>query len=461
MLKENDKMKLDMTVGSPTKNIFRFAVPVMLSNIFQQMYNTAAAIIAGRLIGKDALAAIGIADPVVSIAIFLMFGICVGVSVLLAQLYGADDYEGFKVQTSTALIAGCIFTILLSFLCMFISKPILVMAKTPEIVLNDADRYIKIVFCGLIFSFLYNFFSSALRAIGDSKTPFIFLLVSCCLNICMSVFFVKVFDWGVSSMAVSTVIAQATSALSCIIYVYKKIPILSLKRNEFIFKMDVLIKTVQYSCASAIQQTFLYIGRFLVQSSVNPLGAGVIAAYNSATRVEAFALAPFDSVATSLSTFVAQNMGAGLYDRIKQGYSKSQILCTAGSFVVSIILFVFSPKAMSIFVSDEGAAFIDSGSQYLKTIAIFYFLVSLTALIQGLFRGIGLLAVTMIATGFQFSIRVMFAHTLVPILGIRGVGYAAAIGWLCMVLFQVFHVRKLFKQISRYELTQQHSRSVS
>ena len=447
------RMNLDMTVGNPTKTIITFAVPVMLSNIFQQTYNIAAAVIAGRLIGKDALAAIGIADPIMSIAIFFMFGICVGVSVLLAQLYGAQDYEGFKIQTSTALIAGSGFTIVLSILCIFISRPILVISKTPDIILNDADSYLKIIFSGLIFSFLYNFYSSALRAIGDAKTPLIFLLISSVLNICLNLLFIKGFNMGVSSMAVSTIIAQAVSSISCIIYVYMKIPILSLKRNEFILKIDVLIKTIKYSWASALQQTFVYIGRFLVQGTVNPLGPSVIAAYNTATRVEAFVFASFESVATSVSTFSAQNMGAGLNNRIKLGYNKSIIINIICSFVISSVLYIFSPKIMSIFVSTDGATIIEAGSQYLKTIAMFYILSGMTSLLQGLFRGVGLLSVTMIATGLQFSIRVIFSYMLVPVAGISGIGYAAGIGWLLMGVFQAFYAMKYFKQISQCELS--------
>lgn len=441
-------MKVDMTVGNPTKTIVTFAVPVLLSNIFQQMYNTAAAVIAGRLISKDALAAISVADPIMSIAIFFIFGICVGVSVLLAQLYGAEDYEGFRVQTSTALIAGSVFTVLLSILCIFISKPILVISNTPDILLNDADRYIKIIFSGLIFSFLYNFFSSALRAIGDSRTPFVFLLGSSVLNICLSILFVRVFHMDVSSMAVATVISQAVSSIACIIYVYIKIPILSLKINEFVFKMDVLIKTVKYSWVSAIQQTFLYIGRFLVQGTVNPLGPSVIAAYNTATRVEAFVIAAFDSVATSVSTFSAQNIGAGLHNRIRTGFKKSVVIDIIVCVVISIALFIFSPKIMSIFVSTEGAAvIIEVGSQYLKTMAMFYILASMTSIFQGLFRGLGQLSVTMMATGLQIIIRVAFSHMLVPVAGVKGIGYAIALGWLAMVLFQSYHAGKYFKQI--------------
>lgn len=453
-------MKQDMTAGNPANTIIRFALPVMLTSIFQQMYNTAAAVIAGRLIGKDALAAIGIADPLMSIAIFLIFGICVGVSVLLAQLYGAKDYEGFKTQTSTALIAGCAFTILLSILCIFISRPVLIAFNTPGIILNDTDRYIKIIFGGLIFSFLYNFYSSALRAIGDSKTPLFFLFISSVLNIALNILFIKVFNMGVGSMAVATVIAQAVSSISCIIYVYMKIPILSLKRNDFIFRIDVLAKTIQYSWASALQQTFLYIGRFLVQGIVNPLGPDVIAAYNTASRVEAIVFAAIDSLAISVSTFSGQNMGAGLYGRIKQGVHKSILINIIFCLALSCVLFIFSPKVMSIFVSTDGTTVIEAGSRYLNTMVWFYIIGSITTIFQGLFRGVGKLSISMIATFLQILVRVFFSYMLVPSAGVSGIGYATGIGWLVMLAFQVFHARKLFRQLSRYEHTKEFNRAV-
>ncbi|WP_312642550.1 MATE family efflux transporter [Hydrogenoanaerobacterium sp.] len=440
--------KYSMVSGNPAKAIITFATPMILGNIFQQLYNTADAVIVGQFIGEDALASVGVANPIMSIVIFFIFGICVGMSVLMAQLYGAADYKGFKEEASTSLIAGLVFTVALSVLCWFLSKPILVLTKTPPEILGDADRYLKIIFVGLIFSFLYNYYSAALRAMGDSKTPFLFLLLSSVLNVVLDIFFIQSLHTGVEGAAIATVISQAVSSILCILYVYRKIPLLALKRREFIFQKSILVKTINYSWISAVQQTFLYVGRLLVQGAVNPFGTSVIAAYNAATRVEGFVLAPFDSMSASISTYCAQNMGAGLKHRIKSGYKIGTVINIIYSLVACAVLFLFAPQIMQLFVNaNEASSVIKVGSEYLQMMAFFYILAGMTYIMQGFFRGVGRLKITMVTTGSQILIRVILSYLLVPKLGVSGVCYATLIGWIFMVLFEGTCAKQYFKQM--------------
>lgn len=246
-------MKCNMTQGSSSKILITFAVPMVLGNIFQQLYNTTDAIIVGRFIGKNALAAVGIANPIMSIAIFFIFGICMGTSILMAQLFGSGDNKTLKKEVSTALIIGIIFTILLSIICIILSRWILTITGTPKEILNDADIFLKIIFGGMIFSFLYNYYSSALRAIGDSRTPLIFLIVSCLLNAVLCVIFIIKFRLGVAGSAIATVVAQGVSSVLCILYVYFKIPLIRLKRNELVIDKSLLKMTIQYSWVTALQ----------------------------------------------------------------------------------------------------------------------------------------------------------------------------------------------------------------
>lgn len=439
-------MKGDMTKGSPSKILITFAIPMVFGNILQQLYNITDAIIVGRFIGKNALASVGVANPIMSIAIFFIFGICIGTSVLMSELFGARNYKALKREVSTALIAGIIFTTVTSLVCIFLARWVLIITGTPKEILNDADIFLKIIFGGLIFSFLYNFYSSALRAIGDSRTPLIFLSISCVLNGILCFIFVKVFKFGVAGSAIATVIAQGVSSALCIAYVYIKIPLIRLKSNEFVIDKPLLRRTMQYSWVSALQQTCLYVGRLLVQGVVNPFGTNAIAAYNSVTRVDSFVLSPGDSFAASVATYSAQNKGGGKWDRIIEGYKKSNIIITIYSVATALIVFCGAERIMNLFVSSSEKEVILIGVKYLKLMSTFYVLSGFCNIFQGLFRGVGKLRITLIATIMQIFVRVSLSYVLVPYLGISSVCYAVAAGWVLMIMFEGLAYKKYFKE---------------
>lgn len=446
-------LKADMLTDNPAKAIITFAVPVVLGNIFQQLYNTVDAIIVGRFLGKNALAAVGVANPIMSIIIFFIFGICVGMSMLMAQLYGSQNYKGFKEEASTSLIAGTVFTIFISIICFYTSDKMLFVTNTPTEILYEADKYLKIIFAGLFFSFLYNYYSSSLRALGDSKTPFIFLLISSVANIILDIVFIAVFNTGVAGAAAATVLSQALSSILCIIYTYKHIPLLSLKKSEFVFKKDILLKTLNYSWASAVQQTFIYIGRLLVQGLINPIGTTVIAAYNSATRIESFVFSPYDAISTSVATYSAQNIGAEQYKRIKNGLKISMFINITFGIIMCVFLILFSSSIMSIFMEPSISAgemgdFIDVGSVYLKNMAVFYLLSACSYSMQGLFRGVGKIKTAMTATVLQIIIRVALSYKFVPMFGVSGICYSVGIGWLVMNIYDGINMYFYLKKIN-------------
>lgn len=436
----------DMTKGSSSKILITFALPMVLGNIFQQLYNTTDAIIVGRFIGKNALAAVGVASPIMSIAIFFIFGICMGASILMSGLFGAGRYSELKKEVSTSLIAGIVFTLGMSIVCILLSKWTLKLIGTPVDILHDADKFLKIIFGGLIFSFLYNFYSSALRAIGDSKTPLIFLVISCVLNGVLCVVFIAVFKFGVAGSAIATVIAQGISSLLCILYVYIKIPLIRLKWGELVIDKPLLKRTIQYSWISGLQQTFLYIGRLLVQGVVNPFGTNAIAAYNSATRVDAFVLSPGDGFSASISTYSAQNKGAGRQDRISEGYKNGNVIITIYSAATALIVFLGAEIIMKLFVSSSEKEVVLIGVQYLRAMSIFYVLSGFCNIFQGLFRGVGRLRITLIATIMQISVRVILSYILAPHLGIRSVCYAVGAGWALMIIYEGLAYKKYFSK---------------
>jgi putative MATE family efflux protein len=445
-------MKGNMTQGNSSKMLITFAIPMVLGNIFQQLYNTTDAIIVGRFIGKNALASVGVANPIMSIGIFFIFGICIGTSVLMSELFGGGKYETLKKEVSTALIVGIIFTIIMSLVCIGLSKWVLVITGTPKEILNDADLYLKIIFGGLIFSFLYNFYSSALRSIGDSKTPLIFLVFSCVINGILCVIFVEGFKLGVAGSAIATVIAQAVSSVLCIVYVYIKIPLIKLKANEFIIDKPLLRLTIKYSWVSALQQTCLYIGRLLVQGVVNPFGTSAIAAYNSVTRVDSFVLSPGDAFAASVATYSAQNKGAGKWNRIMEGYKKGNIIITIYSVATALIVFLGAEKIMRLFVSGAEKDVIFIGVNYLRLMSIFYVLSGFCNIFQGLFRGIGKLQITLVATVMQISLRVGVSYIFAPYVGVLSVCYAVAAGWILMIIFEGWVFKKYSREIKLLNL---------
>lgn len=284
-----------------------------------------------------------------AIALALMMGICIGISVLLAQLYGQGDPIRLRHYASTALIAGTVFTTLLSIVCFFITKPILVLWGVPSAVIPDANRYLQIILAGLVFSYLYNFLFSALRAVGNSKAPFLFLIVASVLHIFLDLYFVWNLKAGVAGVAVSTVLSQAIAAWLCGIYIYKNVPLLALKRQEFVFFRPALAPIFRYSWAAAMQQTFVYLGRFLTQGFMNPFGAEAIAGYNAATRIEGFVLTPCEGIGVSASTYVAQNMGARQPDRVKNGFKISIGINIAYALAAGCALLFFAPALVRVF----------------------------------------------------------------------------------------------------------------
>jgi putative MATE family efflux protein len=364
----------------------------------------------------------------------------------MAQIFGAGRYEKLKREVSTALIAGIIFTITISIVCIFLTRWILVIIDTPVEILDDAQIFLQIIFGGLIFTFLYNFYSSSLRAIGDSKTPLVFLIISCILNAILCIVLITVFKLGVEGSAIATVTAQAVSSLLCIIYVYRKIPLLSLKRNEFIMDNSLLKLSIQYSWVTALQQTCIYIGKLLVQGAVNPFGTNAIAAFNSVTRIDSFVFAFGESYSASVATYSAQNKGAGKMSRITEGFRISIFTMVAYSITLGFIVFIGAESIMKLFVTGEEIEVIKIGIEYLKIISVFYILSNTNNVFQGLFRGIGKLRIPFWATFIQIAIRVILSYILSPYFGMKSISFAIGMGWSIMLIFELACYKKYFKQ---------------
>lgn len=436
-------MARDMTQGNITKHMLHYAVPLVFGNLFQQLYQTVDSIIVGKVNGKEALAAIGSAGPIMNILIFLIVGLSMGASILMAEYFGAKDFKSLKEEMATSIVSGVLLTVVLSVLAYMSSGWFIRLTNTPAEIAPMATQYLKIISLGLIFTFFYNILSAGLRAIGDSKAPLYVLFFTTILHIYLAVIFVGKYGMGVHGAAYATVISQGVSALILLIYINVKVPYLRLSLSELRINRTFLKKTIDFSSISAIQQTMLYVGRLLVQSGINGLGVDAIAAFNAVSIIDSYVLAPGESLASSITTFTAQNKGGKQYKRIPQGLKTMLIIAEIYTISVTLLVYFNSRALLGIFLSPVELTAIHMGMLYILPMSCFYFLTGLTNTFQGYFRGIGNLRVTLIATIVQIPIRVVLTYSLIGRFGIQAVVIGTVIGWMCMMVYELMAYRKV------------------
>ncbi len=438
-------MTRDMTTGSIPRHMLAYAVPLLFGNLFQQLYNTVDSLVVGRMDGKQALAAVGAAGPVMNILIFLIVGISMGASILMAEYFGAGDGKQLRAELATSVTAGLGFTLAISAAAVAGAEIFLRLTRIPPEILPQATAYLRIVATGLVFSFLYNILSAALRAVGDSRAPLGVLVLSSLLNILLDLLFVGGLGMGVRGAAYATVLSQAFSAGASLLYIRLASPPLRLGWADLRVSGPLLNRTIRFSSVSAAQQTVLYVGRILVQSAINPIGVDAVAAFNAGSIIDSYVLAPGDSLAASLTTFTAQNRGAGKHDRIPTGLKVSVAIGMSFCAVVAGLVFLFDQPLMRLFLRPEETAATQMGLGYLHLMALFYICTGVCNSFQGLFRGLGKLQVTLSATLVQIPIRVAITWLLVPPLGVTGAAAGVACGWLCMIAYELYAYRKHWK----------------
>lgn len=427
----------DMTKGNIPRHLISFSIPLILGNVLQLTYNAVDSIIVGRFSGTNALAAVGTADPVMNIVILGISGICIGASVLMSEFFGAGKYEELKKEISTTLIFGCFFSLLIVILGLIFSKGLLSLLSVPNEILESATLYLRIIFVAMPFTYLYNAVSAAMRSVGDSKTPIRFLAISSILNGCLDFIFIGGFNMGVLGAGLATAIAEACSAIFCIIYIYKKVPLLRLTKSDLKLDMKLLKQTLAQGSVTALQQSCQPIGKLLIQGTINPLGIATIAAFNAVNKVDAFGLVPEQSISHAMMTFVAQNRGANSKNRVKSGFKIGLFLEFCYWIFICIVILALKEPIMKLFVSSENTNMINIGVSYLTLMAFFYLLSGLTNGFQGFFRGMGNMKITLVSTLIQISFRVIFVFILVPRIGMPGVAYATLIGWALMLAYNI------------------------
>jgi putative MATE family efflux protein len=377
----------DMTQGNIMKHLILFMLPMLLGNVFQQLYNTADSIIVGQYVGSRALAAVGVGFPIIFLLISLFNGIAMGGSVMVSQYFGAKDFEQLKKTIRTSLTLTVLFGVLIGAVGMVASKPILRLLNTPSDVIDMANAYMVIIFLGVPGSLLYNIISGLLRGLGDAKWPLVFLVVASLLNIVLDLLFVIAFGWGIAGAAWATIFSQAVSAVLAFIRLQKGEHYVRLTRSDIKVDKDIFKHMVRLGLPSGLQDMAFSLGMMVIQTFVNSFGYSVMAAGNAVMRVDGFAVMPMFSISAAATTFIGQNVGAGNSDRVKRGALTSIGLIVGIGGLLAILVVSFGSALMSLFTDDPQV--LETGAIILRILGPFIWVMGLNILMGGILRGAG------------------------------------------------------------------------
>lgn len=430
-----------LTEGNITKQIIKLAFPLLIGNIIQQFYNTINMMIVGRYVGEDAFASVGVSGSVMNLFIAIIIGLCVGFSILYANSYGAENYEKLRRTIFLTAAIGMSMTVVLSFIGFIFVKPILHAIQTPENLFSDSVIYLRIIFAGMIFCLFYNLQSSVLQALGKSDVMLFVLLISMCSNIFLNYFFVAMLGMEVMGAALATVLSQAISSLLCFLYIVRHLPVLHIKRQDIVWDKKLFVTSFQFGMTSSLQQSSLFFGKLLVQSAINALGTAAVMAYTADICIEQLVLAFGDSGAAAVAVFVAQNHGHNEKERVKDGLKHGMKLMVVTGLVLSIILFIAKPWALSLLISEENLQVTKIALGYLSIMCIFYPLSFAANSFQGYFRGIGMIHLAFGATLSQIIIRVILTYNLTALMQLNAVSVATGIGWIAMITIQIMSLK--------------------
>jgi len=428
----------DMTVGTPRTHLVRHALPLLLGNWLQLSYNAVDTIIAGRFIGQNALAAEGIAGPVMNLVILAITGLCIGAGVLMSEAFGGKDFPKVQRILANTLLTGFMVCCALALGGVLLAEKILAFLAVPEEIFTITATYLRITFLGAPFTFCYNALTAGLKSVGDADTPLKFLAFSAILNGTLDLIFLGILHFGIVCSAVTTVVAEAVCAGLGLFYMLRHVPELCPRRSQWHLEPELLRQILRYGGPTALQQTIQPVCKVLIQGRVNTLGVSAIAAFNAVTRADDFACIPAQSISSAISTYIAQNRGAGKKDRIRSGFRAGIRLEFCYWLLIGTVTALLRKPLVSLFVTGEGSGeVIRLGSGYLAWMALFYLFPAMTNGVQGFFRGMGKMKTTMLGTFLQASIRTVCTYLLISHLGINAIAFSCAIGWSAMLLFEV------------------------
>lgn len=441
-------MNRDLTKGPVLRTMLRFSLPMILGNLLQQCYNLADTWVVGRFLGSNALAAVGSSFTLMTFLTSILLGLCMGSGAVFSMRFGQKDTRALQESVRTSFLLISVLTVILNVLAFVCLDGIRILLQVPDAVWGLMRDYLKIIFCGIAATFLYNFFASYLRAVGNSVVPLWFLAVSAVLNIGLDLWFVIGLSRGVGGAAEATVLSQYIAGVGIMVYAVLRCPELRAK-EKFRLRRRSLREIADYSVLTCVQQSVMNLGILMVQGLVNSFGAPIMAAFAAAVKIDAFAYMPVQDFGNAFSTFTAQNYGAGEKDRLRKGLKDALAASVLFSLAVSAVVFIFARPLMGLFVDSAETQIIAEGVRYLRIEGAFYFGIGILFLLYGLYRAVGRPGMSVVLTVLSLGTRVVLAYALsaIPALGVVGIWWSVPIGWaladIVGILYYVFRKKKL------------------
>lgn len=445
------KLVQDLTKGSVTGTMLLFSLPLILGNLLQQFYNIADTLIVGKYLGAAALAAVGSSYALMVFLNSILLGMCMGCGVLFSICWGRGDLSALRQKVYLSFVSIGFFSVVMTALVFFFIDDILRWLQVPQDVFPLMRSYLWYIFYGIVFTFVYNYGASLLRAVGNSVIPLLFLGIAAVLNIALDIALILYFNMGVVGAALATTIAQLVSAVGIFIYIFVRFPQLLPGREERCFSGLALREIMRFSLLTCMQQSVMNFGILMVQGLVNSFGTVIMAAFAAAVKIDSFAYMPVQDFGNAFSTFIAQNFGAGKLERIKQGMRSAFITAIGFSLFVSVLVCVFARQLMEIFIDSSETAIIEAGVEYLWIEGSFYCGIGCLFLFYGLYRAVKMPEISIVLTVISLGTRVALAYILsaIPSIGVLGIWAAIPIGWILADIAGWLYYRKRREDIAR------------
>lgn len=441
-----------LTAGKPLKLVIWFTIPLLIGNMFQQLYSFMDALFVGRFIGLNALAAVGATGSLTFLVIGFAQGASSGLAIPTAQAFGARDENGVRRSFVASIWIAVFLTVVITALAATFTMPMLELMQTPAAIIDDSAAFIRVIFLGFGASMAFNMLSNQIRALGDSRTPLIFLIIACVVNIALDFLFILVFKMGVAGAGFATVTAQIFSSLCCVWYIGKKIPYLRLRKQDMTFDWGEIKKQLGISLPMGFQMSVIAIGAVIIQVMLNTLGTDAVAAYTAAGRIDQLATMPAASFGVTMATYVAQNLGAREYARIRQGVNQTLALNCGFSAVLGALIILFSKPLIGLFVASDQTHVIHMAQTYFHYNASMYWFLAILFTTRYTLQGLGQTGVPMLAGVFELIMRIIAGIGLVPLFGFAGASMANPLAWIGSVAVLITSYFHTMRKLKRREL---------
>ena len=440
-------MTNDMTKGNPLKIFIFFSIPLLIGNVFQQLYSMVDTIIVGRFVGVEALAAVGSTGSMFFLVNGMILGLTSGFGVLVAQKFGAKDDVAIKKAVASNIILTLVLTVFITIIALLVKNPLLRMMNTPDNIFDDASTYITVIFAGIITQALYNMAAGILRALGDSKTPLYFLMVSSIVNVILDLVFIINFKMGVAGAAYATNIAQGFSAVLCLIYSYKKFQVLRLKKEDFKVELSYYTKHLKVGVPMGLQFSVTAVGIIIVQSAINVFGSTVIASYTASSKVLQLVMQPATSFGVTIANYAGQNLGAGRFDRIKSGMKIMNKVSIITSLLAGLVLIFLGKYFVRLFIENPTAEIFTYSQLVFNYSAVFFIPLGFIFVYRNVLQGMGESFMPMMAGVLELIARSIVAFTLPKYIGFTGICLSDPVAWISASVFLMITYYKKMKKI--------------